>query len=160
MQYVSTNLVTVTFKIDSKGNSSSQVDVRINPSYSSVDTEKATVKIIDKKTGSIVRTWNDAVCSLYNAKIGSVISAAGGTIYIIGDAQVTSLSTVKAGTDHVVEMDFKWTHTKSYPLKGTFRITTYFMYNGKVVGDKRVTYQNREFALGERWDFEEELEIM
>ena len=110
-------------------------------------------------TRNRLAAWG-AVCALFKAQIGVVIAAAGGTMYLVGDAQVKSLSTVKAGTDHVVEMDFKWTYTNSYPLKGTFRITTYFTYNGEVVGEKRVTYQNREFALGERWDFEEELDLM
>ena len=92
-----------------------------------------------------------AIAAKFDAKIGSTIAAAGGVMYLIGDAQVKSFSTVKKNTKYNVKMDFKWTNTNNYPLKGTFRIKSYFTYNGKIVGKTKTYYQNRQFSPGERW---------
>lgn len=106
-----------------------------------------------------VAAWG-AIASGFTGKIGATIGVAGGVLYLVGDAQMKTLKAVKEATEQVVEYDFKWTYTKSYPLKGTFRMTTYFTCNGVPVGESRVTYQNREFALGERWNIEEERETI
>lgn len=105
-----------------------------------------------------VRSVEDV--KVQTGKIGATIGVAGGVLYLVGDAQMKTLKAVKEATEQVVEYDFKWTYTKSYPLKGTFRMTTYFTCNGVPVGESRVTYQNREFALGERWNIEEERETI
>ena len=84
-------------------------------------------------------------------KIGMYVSAAGGGYYLLGDAICRSLSKIPNDAKSVVIAEFKWTNTKNYPLKGTFKYTTYYTYKGKVVGKKQVKTQNRQFSPGERW---------
>lgn len=110
-----------------------------------------------KKEGESIKAFGTAVTAFgavvspKAVKIGKVLEASGGVIYLVGAAQVKSVSTLKANTKCVVKLDFKWTHTSSYPLKGTFRIKTYYTYKGETVGKVNTYYQNRQFALGERW---------
>ena len=92
-----------------------------------------------------------AVITPKAGKIGMYVSAAGGAYYLVGDVICRSLSKIPNNAKSVVIAEFKWTDTKNYPLKGTFKYTTYYTYKGKVVGKKQVKKQNRQFSLGERW---------
>lgn len=118
---------------------------------------KSTKAVKDiKKEGEDIKAVGNAISSFglaispKKATIGSVIQVAGEVVYRIGDYQVKSLQNLKDNTKSVVKLEFKWTDTSSYPLKGTFRITTYYSYKGTIKGKKTYT-QKRQFALGERW---------
>lgn len=129
---------------------------RSQTTYKEVFKSSRTAKSITKEGNKLKADGNTvtafgAVIVPFHTIIGGVVAAAGGVTYLIGDYQVRSMSTVKENTNCVIKMDFKWTYTKSYPLKGTFRIKSYYTYKGKTVGEVKTYYQNRQFALGERW---------
>jgi hypothetical protein len=103
------------------------------------------------KAASGYVTAYGAVIAPFSKTIGTVSSVYGSIMYLVGDRQVSSFKYLKSNVRYVVKVDFKWTDTRKYPLKGTFRIKTYFTYRGKRVSSIKTSYQKREFGYGERW---------
>lgn len=103
------------------------------------------------KAASGYVTAYGAVVAPFSRTIGTCCTVCGSMMYLVGDWQVSSVKYLKKNVRYVVKIDFKWTDARKYPLKGTFRIKTYFTYRGKRVSSIHTYYQKREFGYGERW---------
>ena len=58
-QYTATASIITSFVIDSNGNSTSLIDLQTKASHSSVDTVKATVRLVNADTETTIKTWTN-----------------------------------------------------------------------------------------------------